>query len=129
MFWRALLFFHNVWCWKKSNTRRKQLEQFIFLCYTSLQTFLNFLIMKKQQKRNKIIHKMISSNISKSSIKKSKRNSPNFWIRPGQTSSWWDNFCASQKVSEKWKENFRMSQESFEIMYWTETLHFSLVSI
>ena len=75
----------------------------VFLCYTSLQTFLNFSIMKKQQKRKKIIHKIISSNISKSSIKKSKRNSPNFWIRPGQTSSWWDNFCASHKVSEKWK--------------------------
>ena len=82
-------------------------------CYASLQTFLNFLIMKKQQKRNKIIRKFISSTISKSSTKKSKRNFPRFWIRPGQTSSWWDNFCAGQKVSEEWKENFRMSQESF----------------
>ena len=90
--------------------------------YASLQTFLNFSIMKKQQKRNKIIHKIISSNISKSSIKKSKRNSPIFWIWPGQTSSWWDIFCASRKVFEKWKENFCMSEESFEIMYWTETL-------
>ena len=50
-------------------------------------------------------------------MKKSKRNSSNICIRPGQTSSWWDNFWASQKVSEKWKENFRMSQEGFEIMY------------
>ena len=36
---------------------------FIFLCYASQQTFLNFSIMKKQQKRNKIICKIISSNI------------------------------------------------------------------
>ena len=32
----------------------------------------------------------------------------------GQASSWWDNFCANQKVSEEWKENFHMPQESFE---------------
>ena len=70
--------------------------------------------MKKQQKKNKIIHKIISSTISKSSKKKAKRNSPRFWIRPGETSSSWDKLCAGQKVSEEWKENFRMSQKSFE---------------
>ena len=86
----------------------------LYRCYASLQTFLSFLIMKKQQKRNKIIHKFISSTISKSSTKKAKLNSPRFWIRPGQTSSWWENFCAGQKVSEEWKENFHTSQESFE---------------
>ena len=86
----------------------------LYGCYASLPTFVNFLIMKKQQKRNKIIHKIISSTISKSSKKKAKRNSPRFRTGPGQTSSWWDDFCAAQKVSEEWKENFRMSQESFE---------------
>ena len=57
-------------------------------CYASLQTFLNLLIMKNQQKRNKIIHKIILSNILRFSKKKGKRNSPRFSIRPGQTSSW-----------------------------------------
>ena len=64
--------------------------------YASLQTFLNFLIMKKQQKRNKIILKFISCTISNFSRKKAKQNSPRFWIRPGQTSSKWDNFCGGQ---------------------------------
>ena len=40
------------------------------MCYFSLQSFLKFSIMKKQKK---IIHKIISSNYSKSSIKKSKK--------------------------------------------------------
>ena len=89
----------------------------LYFCVTPhCRLFFNFSIMKKQQKRKKIIHKIISSNISKSSTKKSKRNSSNFWIGLGQA-KWWDNFSASHKVSEKWKENFRMSQESFEIMY------------
>ena len=57
----------------------------LYFCVTPhCRLFFNFSIMKKQQKRKKIIHKIISSNISKSSIKKSKRNSPNFWIGPGQ---------------------------------------------
>ena len=57
---------------------------------------------------------MISTTISKSSKKKGKRNSPRFWIQLGHTSSWWDNFCANQKVSEEWKKNFLMPQENFE---------------
>ena len=40
--------------------------------FTSLQAFLNLSIMQKQQKRNKIIHKIILSPISKSSKKKKK---------------------------------------------------------
>ena len=56
--------------------------------FTSLQAFLNLSIMQKQQKRNKIIHKIILSPISKSSKKKKgKQNSPRFFIRLGQNSS------------------------------------------
>ena len=44
-------------------------------CYASLQTFLNFLFMKKQRKINQIVLKIISTNTLKSSKKKGKRNS------------------------------------------------------
>ena len=83
--------------------------------FTSLQAFLNLSVMQKQQKRNKIIHKIILSPISKSSKKKKgKQNSSRFFIRLGQNSSQQDNFCACHKVSEEWKEYFHMPQESFE---------------
>ena len=36
-----------------------------------------------------------------------------FWIRPGQTSLWWDNFLNGTTLDEEWKENFRMSHEIF----------------
>ena len=49
----------------------------IYGFYASPQTFL-------WGKRNKIIQKIISTTISKSSKKKSKRNPPRFRIRPGQ---------------------------------------------
>ena len=35
-----------------------------------------------------------------------------FWIRPGRTSAWWDNFVSQTVDPEEWKENFRMSQPS-----------------
>ena len=104
---RALLFFHNVYVKKSKAILVACCLNNLYGCCASLQTCLNFLIMKKNTKKK-------SSTISKTSTKKAKRNSLRFWIRPGQTSSWWDNFCAGQKVSEEWKENLRMSQESFE---------------
>ena len=36
-----------------------------------------------------------------------------FWVRPGRTSLWWDNFLSGVVISEEWKENFRMSRNSF----------------
>ena len=35
-----------------------------------------------------------------------------FWIRPGRTSVWWDNFVSQTVVPEEWKENFRMPRSS-----------------
>nr|XP_055052491.1 putative nuclease HARBI1 [Misgurnus anguillicaudatus] len=35
-----------------------------------------------------------------------------FWIRPGRTSSWWDNFFNGVVVEDEWRENFRMSKAS-----------------
>ena len=35
-----------------------------------------------------------------------------FWIWPGRTSAWWDNFVSKTVVPEEWKENFRMSRPS-----------------
>ena len=37
-----------------------------------------------------------------------------FWIRPGRTSAWWDNFVSGVVVAEEWKENFRMSKPTFD---------------
>ena len=39
-----------------------------------------------------------------------------FWTRPGRTSAWWDNFASQNVVPEEWKENFRMSRDTFLIL-------------
>ena len=35
-----------------------------------------------------------------------------FWVRPGRTSAWWDNFVRQTVIEEEWRENFRMSRRS-----------------
>ena len=35
------------------------------------------------------------------------------WVRPGRTSSWWDNFVKNIVVEEEWREIFRMSKVTF----------------
>ncbi|KAM3877026.1 uncharacterized protein ACN63O_012576 [Diretmus argenteus] len=35
-----------------------------------------------------------------------------FWVRPGRTSSWWDNFVNDVVLDAEWRENFRMSRSS-----------------
>ena len=42
-----------------------------------------------------------------------RRNAREHWIRPGKTSSWWDNFVENVVVDDEWRENFRMSKDNF----------------
>ena len=49
------------------------------------------------------------SSICKSKTSKQRKH----WIRPGRTSLWWENFVNNTVVLDEWRENFRMSKESF----------------
>ena len=44
---------------------------------------------------------------------RSLRGPRRYWIRPGRTRAWWDNFITNVVVPEDWKENFRMSRVTF----------------
>ena len=35
-----------------------------------------------------------------------------FWVRPGRTCAWWDNFVNEVMIAVEWRENFRMSRSS-----------------
>lgn len=37
-----------------------------------------------------------------------------FWVRPGRTSAWWDNFVSGAVDPAAWRENFRMSRTALE---------------
>lgn len=42
-----------------------------------------------------------------------KRTKRKYWVRPGRTSLWWENFVNNIVVAEEWRESFRMSKENF----------------
>ena len=42
-----------------------------------------------------------------------KRKQREYWVAPGRTSAWWDNFLSGAVVEAEWKNNFRMTRRSF----------------
>ena len=66
-------------------------------------------------RRKRILHYLTSSDskVSKRRRRKSMK-SRRFWVRPGRSSLWWDNFLSGIVIDAEWKENFRMSKNSFQ---------------
>ena len=88
----------------------------ILLCLiSSLQLNANLLYLNTViYNQRKTICSQIATAPNKIKKKRRKeRRSRCFWIRPGRTSAWWDNFVSDVVVAEEWKENFRMSQQNF----------------
>ena len=80
--------------------------------FTSMQSFLNILLVRKKINQRKILF-LLSKNNQFNKKRKRKRNPPKSWVRPGQTSSWWDKFEKNIKLPEEWKENFHIPKNRF----------------
>ena len=63
--------------------------------------------------RRRLALTFVSSKSIRSTRISRARRARRFWVRPGRTSIWWQNFVHNVVLAEEWKENFRMSQESF----------------
>ena len=59
---------------------------------------------------NRHIHQVRRNLIDK---RRSQSKERRFWIRPGRTSAWWSNILAERVIAEEWRENFRVSRQSF----------------
>ena len=59
--------------------------------FTSMQSFLNILLVRKKINQRKILL-LLSKNNQFNKKRKRKRNSANSWVKSGQTSLWWDKF-------------------------------------
>ena len=66
----------------------------------------------KRRLRNILI---ASSNCRVRKLKKAKV-ARRFWIRPGRCGVWWSNFQSRITLLEEWKENFRMSKQTFDVL-------------
>ena len=62
-------------------------------------------------RRRVLLSQIIDSNGRKCPKKPRKRR--RFWVRPGRTAAWWDNFLNDRVLEEEWRENFRLSRANF----------------
>ena len=44
---------------------------------------------------------------------KSRRGQRSMWERPGRSKIWWNNFLNGIIVANEWRENFRMTRDTF----------------
>lgn len=72
---------------------------------------LHYLIATGAQHATPLYH-MLSTTGRRQQLGLCQRPRRKFWVRPGRTSQWWDNFEAGIVVDSEWKENFRMSRSS-----------------
>ena len=42
-----------------------------------------------------------------------KRKQCEYWVAPGRTSVWWENFMSGLLIDTEWKNNFRMTRRNF----------------
>ena len=81
----------------------------LFKLFISTATSRELVLMRR---RRRIAYlSLLSSRIS---AKKAGRR--RFWIRPGRTQQWWQNFEKDLVLPFEWKENFRMCKENFLIL-------------
>ena len=111
---------------RKRKTQKKK-QKVIFTLITLLSSLitrfnLNLMLLKLNddiyyKRRRKLLSTLtLSMPILRA---KSSRKAPverRFWVRPGRTSAWWDNFVQEEVTLEEWRENFRMSRNTFLIL-------------
>ncbi|KAL0147037.1 hypothetical protein M9458_057561 [Cirrhinus mrigala] len=87
----------------------------VFVLLLSLTALLqqNLLLLRNSYEQQAIIDNTICHMLLDPPRKTTRRATRRkFWIRPGRTSSWWDNFVNGVVVEDEWRENFRMSKAS-----------------
>lgn len=76
------------------------------MLYNSFTT--NYYLRKK-----KLLDLLISVSTSYRAHCRKARKPREYWIAPGRTRAWWDNFISGTMLLNEWRNNFRMSKDNF----------------
>ena len=108
---------------------RKKIISTLIILLSGLAAAANFnailaiLLTYSHRRQQKLLAAQINNSSVKiarinSAIKSSKRKNVtrSFWERPGRTGAWWCNFTRNIVVPDEWRENFRMSRDSFYVL-------------
>ena len=84
--------------------------------FTNLQMDLIFSIRNYYKKKNVSRNILLYQASEKSRVVKRKPAVRKYWVRPGKDRYRWENFASRKVVEEEWRENFRMSRKTFQIL-------------
>ncbi len=80
------------------------------LCVCIIQLLMH--IQQQRRRCNLLRRLLLLRNITPTHQHRRRARPRRFWMRPGRTSSWWDNSENEVVVAEEWRENFWMSRTS-----------------
>ena len=84
--------------------------------FTNLQMGLIFSIRNFYKKKKVLRNILLLQANEKYKVVKMKPAVRKYWVRPGKDRYWWENFALRKVVEEEWRENFRMSRETFQVL-------------
>ena len=89
--------------------------QSVFALLGQLQTMI---ALHHQQRRNRLLlySTLFDKTKRKRVVRRVCRRKRRYWVRPGRTDKWFNNFLTDNVADEEWVENFRMKKESFKAL-------------
>ncbi|XP_037537968.1 putative nuclease HARBI1 [Nematolebias whitei] len=72
----------------------------------------NLLVLYRLNEQTRLMNNNIQHILDSPRSRTRRRARREHWVRPGRTSSWWDNFASGAVEDSEWTENFRMSRAS-----------------
>ena len=87
--------------------------------YKAYMYVILMLLLKLEHERTKLMLAQYQDSTSQLVMRRPlhhRRRPRHYWIKPGRTCSWWDNFLTNVVPPEEWKENFRISRSSFFLL-------------
>lgn len=102
---------------------RAVLARFMATLLALYEVYIVLLLMLNMNERTKLLLAKHLGSTSQQLVKRRscresriERQPRRYWIKPGRTSKWWDNFLTNQVLPEEWKEIFRVSRSSFFLL-------------
>ena len=96
----------------------KQLVVLTFTAASVLQIIASLFCLSTSyySSRRRLRQTLVTSTFRAKRKGKRERKQRRFWVRPGRSDAWWKNFVSDVTLTEEWRENLRMSRQTFTLL-------------